>query len=63
MKPVDRKLNTYNDSIKKIDNKDPKFKIGDTVRISKNKIIFPKDYAPNWFEEIFVIKKVKHAVL
>ena len=63
MKPVDVKLNTYNDSIKKINNKDPKFKIGDTVRISKNKIIFPKDYTPNWFEEIFVIKKVKHTVL
>ena len=63
MKPVDVKSNTYNDSIKKINNKDPKFKIGDTVRISNNKIIFAKDYTPNWFEEIFVIKKVKHTVL
>ena len=63
MKPVDVKSNTYNDSIKKINNKDPKFKIGDTVRISNNKIIFAKDYTPNWFEEIFVIKKVKHTVM
>ena len=63
MKPVDVKSNTYNDSIKKINNKDPKFKIGDTVRISNNKIIFAKDYTPNWFKEIFVIKKVKHTVL
>ena len=63
MKPVDVQSNTYNDSIKKINNKDPKFKIGDTVRISNNKIIFAKDYTPNWFEEIFVIKKVKHTVL
>ena len=35
MKPVNIKLNTYIDSSKKINNKDPKFKIGDTVRISK----------------------------
>ena len=27
MKPVDVKSNTYNDSIKKINNKDPKFKL------------------------------------
>ena len=42
MKPVDIKSNTYIDSSKKINNKDPKFKIGDTVRISKYKNIFCK---------------------
>ena len=42
MKPVDVKSNTYIDSIKKIDNKDPKFKIGDIVRISKYENIFAK---------------------
>ena len=42
MKPVDVKLNTYVDSSKEINNKDPKFKIGDTVRISKDKNIFQK---------------------
>ena len=31
MKPVDVKSNTYIDSSKEINNKDPKFKIGDTV--------------------------------
>ena len=30
--------------------KDPKFKIGDHVRISKYKNIFAKGYAPNWSE-------------
>ena len=42
--------------------KDPKFKVGDHVRISKYKNIFAKGYAPNWSEEIFVIKKVKNTV-
>ena len=62
MKPVDVKLNTYNDSSKEVNNKDPKFKIGNTVRISKYKNIFAKVYAPNWYEKIFVIKKVKNTM-
>ena len=33
MKPVDIISNTYIDSSKEINEKDPKFKIGDTVRI------------------------------
>ena len=35
MKPVDVKNNTYIDSNKEVNNKDPKFKVGDHVRISK----------------------------
>ena len=42
MKPIDVKLNTYIDSSKEINNKEPKFKIGDIVRISKYKYIFGK---------------------
>ena len=42
MKPVDGKPSTYIDSSKEINNKDPKFKIGDIVRISKYKNIFAK---------------------
>ena len=45
--------------VKKNSNKDPKFKIGDIVRISKYKNILVKSYTPNWSEEVFVIKKVK----
>ena len=45
---------------KEINNKDPKFKIGDIVRISSYKNIFTKGYTPNWSEEVFVIKKVKN---
>ena len=47
--------------VKKLDN-DPKFKVGDHVRISKYKNIFPKGYTPNWSEEVFVIKKIKNSV-
>ena len=41
--------------VKKINDKDSKFKIGNIVRISKCKIIFAKVYVPNWSEEVFVI--------
>ena len=57
MKPIDGKNNTYINSSKKINYKDPKFKVGDRVRISKYKNIFAKGYMPNWNEEVFVIKK------
>ena len=62
MKSVDVKPSTYIDSSKEINDKDPKFKIGDIVRISKCKNIFAKSFAPNWPEEVFVIKKIKNAV-
>ena len=62
MKPFDVKPRAYIDSSKEINNKDPKFKIGDIVRISKYKNIFAKGYVPNWSEEVFVIKKVRNTV-
>ena len=42
MKPIDVKDNTYID--KEVNNKDPKFKVGDHVRISKYKNIFAEGY-------------------
>ena len=62
MKPVDVKDTKYIDSNKEVNDKDPKFKVGDHVRISKYKNIFAKGYTPNWSEEVFVIKKVKNTV-
>ena len=62
MKPTDVKDKTYIDFLKKVNDRDPKFKVGDHVRISKYKNIFAKGYAPNWSEEIFVIKKAKNTV-
>ena len=47
MKPVDVKDNTYNDFKKEVNDKDPKSKVGDHVRISKYKNIFTKGYTPN----------------
>ena len=47
---------------KEVNDKDPKFKVGGHVRISKYKNIFAKGYTPNWSEAIFVIKGIKNAV-
>ena len=62
MKPVDIKDNTYIDFGKEVNDKDPKFKIGDYVRISKYKNIFAKGYMPNWSEEVFIISKITNTV-
>ena len=62
MKPVDVKDNTYIDFKKEVNDKDPKFKVGDHVRISKYKNIFAKGYTPNWSEEVFVVNKIKNTV-
>ena len=62
MKPVDVKDNTYIDFEKEVNDKDPKFKVGDHVRISKYKNIYAKGYTLNWSEEAFVITKVKNTV-
>ena len=58
IKLVDVKSSTNIDSSKEINDENPKFKIGDTVRISKYKDIFAKDYTPNWSEKVFVIKSI-----
>ena len=62
MKPVVVKDNMHISFKKEVNNKDPKFKVGDHVWISKYKNIFTKGYASNWSEEIFVIKKLKNTV-
>ena len=62
MKLIDIKDNTYFDSKKEVNDKDPKFKVGDHVRISKYKNIFAKGYTPNWSEEVFISSKIKNTV-
>ena len=62
MKPIDDKNNTCIDSRKEVNDKDPKFKLGDHVRISKYKNIFAKGYTPNWSEEVFIVSKIKNTV-
>ena len=61
MKPVDIKPSTYINSGKEINDKGPKFKVGDIIRISKYKNIFSKGNVPNWSEKVF-ITKVKNTV-
>ena len=62
LKPVYVKDNAYIDSTKEGNDKDPKFRVNDHVRISRSKNIFAKGYTRNWSEEIFVIKIVKNTV-
>ena len=62
MKLVDGKDNVYIDFGKDVNGKDPKFQVGDHVRLSKYKKFFAKGYTPNWSEEVFVTKEVKNTV-
>ena len=62
MKPVDVEDGFFAEYNEDSNEKDPKLKIGDHVRISKYKNIFAKRYSPNWSEEVFVIKKIKNTV-
>ena len=40
--------------MKNLMKKDPKFTVGDYVRISKYRNIFSKAYVPNWSGETFI---------
>ena len=58
MKPIDITDDSFAKYNEESNKKDPKFKVGDHVTISKYKNIFAKEYAPNWSEEVFVINKI-----
>ena len=62
MNPIDITSDFYAEYNEDSNKKDPKFKVGDHVRISKYKNIFAKGYAPNWSEEVFIVNKIKSAV-
>ena len=51
--------NLYPDRYK-IHNLQPKFSVGDEVRITKKKKVFEKGYTTRWTEEIFTIKKIQN---
>ena len=61
LKPKDAKSDTFIENIEE-NKKDPEFRAGDNVRISKYKNIFVKGYTPNWSEEVFVVNKVQNTV-
>ena len=51
MKSIDVMGNSYTEYNEDFNKKDPKYKVGDRVRISKHKNVFAKGYAPNWSED------------
>ena len=55
MKPVDVGDDSFDEYNEESNEKDPKFKVGDHVRISKFKNVFAKGYTLNWSEEIFIV--------
>ena len=61
MKPIDVTSDSYAEYNEDSNEKDPKFKVGDHVRISKYKNIFAKGYTQNW-SEVFIISKIKNTV-
>ena len=62
MKPIDVTNDSFAEQSEESNKKDPKFKIGDHVRISKYKNIFAKGCTPNWSEEVFIISKINNKV-
>ena len=62
LKPIDVTSNPYAEYNENSNEKDPKFKVGGHVRISKYKNIFAKVYTQNWSAEIFVVSKIKNTV-
>ena len=62
MKPIDVTSDSFAEYNEKSKQKEPKFKVGNHVRISKFKNVFAKGYTPNWSEEIIVAKKIEKTV-
>ena len=62
MQPINATSDSYAEYNEDSNKKNPKFKVGDHVRISKYKNIFAKGYTPNWSEEVFIINKIKNTV-
>ena len=61
-KPIDVAGDSYAKYNKDFNKKNPKFKNGDNVRISKYKNIFAKGYHQNWSVEVFVINIIKNTI-
>ena len=59
MKPIDVTSDSYAECNEDSNKKDPKFKAGDHVRISKYKNIFAKGYAPIGQKKFLLLVKLK----
>ena len=62
MKPIDVTSDSYAEYNEDFNEKDPKFKVDDHVRISKYKNVFGKGYTSNWLEKVFIINKIENTV-
>ena len=62
MKLIDVTSDSYAEYNQASNEKDPKFKVGGHIRISKYKSIFAKGYTQNWLEEVFIVSKIKNTV-
>ena len=62
IKPIGVTSDSYAEYNKDSNEKDPKFKVGDHVRISKYKSIFAKGSTQNWSEEVYIISRIKNTV-
>ena len=62
MKSKDITDDSFVEYSEETNNKSPKFKVGDNVRISKYKNIFAKGFTSNCSEEVFVVNKVQNTV-
>ena len=60
MKPIDVTSDSHAEYNEDSHEKDPKFKVGDCVKISKYKNIFAKGYAQYWSKVVFIINKIKN---
>ena len=58
MKSIDVTSDSHAEYNEDSNEKEPKFKVVDRVRISKYKNIFAKRYTQNWSEEVFIISKI-----
>ena len=62
VKPIDVTSDSYAECSEDSNKKDPKFRVGDHVRILKYKNSLAKGYILNCSEEIFIISKIKNTV-
>ena len=62
IKPLDVKSDAFAEYNEESNEKNPKFKVANHVKISKFKNVFAKGYTPNCSEKKIIVKKIKNTV-
>ena len=60
LKKNENKVRRYLYDLEPAHRKQPKFSVGDRVRITKKKKTFEKGYTPRWTEEVFTVSKIQY---